>query len=211
MDFIEGLPTSSNSNCILVVVDKFSKYSHFIKLKHPFSALQVVHLFMEHVHKLHGMPTAIVSDRDKIFTSLLWKELFKLAGTELAMSSAYHPQSDGQTERVNQCIEGYLRCFIHSCPGTWAQWLHLAEYWYNTCYHSALQHTPFEILYAHAPCHFGIDPNQDVLVPDLADWFKHRHAIQALLQQQLMRAQQRMKSQADKHRTERSFSVGEFV
>jgi len=87
----------------------------------------------------------------------------------------------------------------------------LAEYWYNTCYHSALQHTPFEILYAHAPRHFGIDPNQDVLVPDLADWFKHRHAIQALLQQQLMRAQQRMKSQADKHRTERSFSVGEFV
>jgi len=126
MDFIEGLPTSSNSNCILVVVDKFSKYSHFIKLKHPFSALQVAHLFMEHVYKLHGMPTAIVSDRDKIFTSLMWKELFKLAGTELAMSSAYHPQSDGQTERVNQCIEGYLRCFIHSCPGTWAQWLHLA-------------------------------------------------------------------------------------
>jgi hypothetical protein len=77
------------------VVDKFSKYSHFIKLKQPFSALQVAHLFMEHIYKLHGMPTAIVSNRDKIFTGLPWKELFKLSGTRLAMSFAYHPQSDG--------------------------------------------------------------------------------------------------------------------
>jgi hypothetical protein len=183
MDFIEGLPTSSNSNCILVVVDKFSKYSHFIKLKHPFSALQVAHLFMEQVYKLHGIPTAIVSDRDKIFTSILWKELFKLSGTQLAMSSAYHPQSDGQSKRVNQCIEGYLRCFIHSCPGDWAKWLHLAEYWYNTCYHSALKLTPFKALYAHAPRHFGIDPNMDVLVPDQTDWFNQHKTVQALLQQ----------------------------
>lgn len=120
MDFIEGLPTSSGYNCILVVVDKFSKYSHFVKLKHPFFALTVAQQYMEHIYKLHGMPTAIVSDRDKIFTSLLWKELFKLTGTQLCMSSAYHPQSDGQTKRVNQCIETFLRCFIHSCPHKWS-------------------------------------------------------------------------------------------
>ena len=111
-----------------MIVDKFSKYSHFIKVKHPFSALQIAKLYMEHVYKLHGMPQAIVSDRDKIFTSLLWKELFKLSGTSLCMSSAYHPQSDGQTKRVNQCIEAYLRCFIHSTPAKWSQWLHLAEF-----------------------------------------------------------------------------------
>lgn len=116
MDFIEGLPTSSSYNCILVVVDKFSKYSHFIKLTHPFTALKVAKLFMDNVYKLYGMPQAIVSDRDKIFTSKLWQELFKLSGTELRMSSAYHPQSDGQTERVNQSVEGFLRCFTHSCP-----------------------------------------------------------------------------------------------
>jgi hypothetical protein len=69
MDFIEGLPTSSGYNCILVVVDKFSKYSHFVKLKHPFSALTVAQQYMEHIYKLHGMPTTIVSDRDKVFTS----------------------------------------------------------------------------------------------------------------------------------------------
>lgn len=77
MDFIEGLPTSSHYNCILVVVDTFSKYAHFIKLKRPFSALQVAQSFMENVYKLHGMPTAIVSDKDKVFTILLWKKLFK--------------------------------------------------------------------------------------------------------------------------------------
>ena len=149
MDFIEGLPISSGYNCILVVVDKFSKYSHFVKLKHPFSALTVAQQYMEHIYKLHGMPTTIVSDRDKIFTSLLWKELFKLTGTQLCMSLAYHPQSDGQTESVNQCIETYLRCFIQACPHKWSQWLHLAEFWYNTCHHSSLQHSPFEVLYGH--------------------------------------------------------------
>ena len=101
MDFIEGLPSSTSYNCILVVVDKFSKYSHFIKLSHPFSALKVAKLYMEHVYKLHGMPQAIVSDRDKIFTSHFWKALFKLMGTKLMFISAYHPQTDGKTERVN--------------------------------------------------------------------------------------------------------------
>ena len=83
------------------MVDKFSKYSHFIKLAHPFSALKVAKLYMDNIYKLHGLPQAIVSDRDRIFTSMLWQELFNLTGTELRMSSTYHPQSDGQTERVN--------------------------------------------------------------------------------------------------------------
>lgn len=145
MDFIESLPLSAQYNCILVIVDKFSKYAHFIKRKHPFFALHVAKAYIEHVYKLHGMPIVIVSDRDRIFTSHLWKELFSLFGTQLSMSLAYHPQSDGQTECANQCIEAYLRCFIQSCPAQWSHWLHLVEYWYNTCYHSSHQHTPFEV------------------------------------------------------------------
>jgi len=211
MDFIEGLPTSAQFNCISVVVDKFSKYAHFIKLKHPFSALQVAKIYMEQVYKLHGMPMVIVSDRDKIFTSTLWKELFSLSGTDLSMSSAYHPQSDGQTERVKQCIEAFLRCFIHSCPSQWSHWLHLAEYWYNTCYHSSLQHTPFEVLYGHSPRHFGIDPDQDCIVPELDKWLLQCQTVNELLHQQLLRAQQRQKNQAGKHRTERQFEVGDKV
>lgn len=94
MDFIEGLLTSNLFNCILVVVDKFSKYAHFIKLKHPFPTLQIAKTYMEHVYKLHGMHRAIVSDQDKIFTSHLWRELFTLSSTQLLMVvNVYHKSS----------------------------------------------------------------------------------------------------------------------
>jgi len=101
MDFVEGLPRSSGYNYILVVVDAFSKYAHFLPLRHPLTAATVAKLFHNLIYRLHGMPSAIVPDRDRIFTSKLWKELFKLANVTLNMSSAYHPQSDGQSECVN--------------------------------------------------------------------------------------------------------------
>jgi hypothetical protein len=152
----------------------------------------------------------IISDRDRIFTSRLWQELFKLTDTTLHMSSAYHPQTDGQTERLNQCLENYLRCFVHSCPKKWYDWLPLAEYWYNTTYHSALGKTPFEVLYGHTPRNFGIDANS-CATADLESWLQERAAMTDLLQQHLVRAQQRMKHQADRHRSERSFQVGDSV
>lgn len=211
LDFIEGLPPSSSYKCILVVVDKFSKFAHFIKIAQPFTTHKVAQLFMENVYKLHGMAQALVSDRDKIFASRFWQELFRLSGTDLRLSSAYHPQSDDQTERVNQCIEAYLRCFIHSCPTKWSDWLHLAEFWYNTNYHSSLGKTPFEVLYGHGPRHFGIEGIDSCAVPDLEDWLKDRKCMTALVQQHLLRTRQRMKHQADKDRTERSFLPGDFV
>lgn len=157
MDFVEGFPTSQSSNCSLVVVDKFTKYGHVIPLKHPFTALSVAKLFMARIYKLHGLPNAIISDRGRIFLSHLWQELFHLVGVQLCMSSAYHPQSDGQTERVNQCMETFLRCFVHACPSQWSHWISLAEYWYNTSLHSALGRSPFEPLYGYTPCCFGLD------------------------------------------------------
>jgi hypothetical protein len=91
MDFVEGLPTSGSANAILVVIDKFSKPVHFIALKHLFMAKTAAQLFLDNVYRLHGMPKSIISDRDKIFTSLFWQSLFKAAGTSLCLSSSYHP------------------------------------------------------------------------------------------------------------------------
>uniref|UniRef100_A0A8R7TK32 Integrase catalytic domain-containing protein n=1 Tax=Triticum urartu TaxID=4572 RepID=A0A8R7TK32_TRIUA len=165
---------------------------------------------MKEIFRLHSLPLAIISDRDRIFTGHVWQELFKLCRTDLRLSSSYHPQT-GQTERVNQCLEGYLRCAVHSCPRNWSKWLSLAEYWYNTSFHSALGKTPFEVIYGHLPREFGIAQIDKCAVPDLAAWLQEREVMLEHLQQQLKRAQDRMKVQADRHRTDREFAIGDAV
>lgn len=211
MDFVEGLPKSGVFDTILVVVDKFSKYSHFIALKHPFAAASVATMFMSNIYKLHDMPVAIVSDRDRVFTSQLWQALFKMAGVKLLMSTSYHPHTDGQTEWVNQCLETFLRCFVHACPRRWFEWRHLAEFWFNTSWHSSLSKSPFEVLYGHAPRAFGISPADAQPVSDLDTWLHERELMQTVIKQHLHRAQDRMKCQADKKRSECVFEVGDHI
>jgi hypothetical protein len=211
MDFVEGLPTSNGANVIMVVVDRLTKYAHLVPLKHPFTAASVAQEFLDSVVKLHGVPLSIVSDRDKIFISKLWKELFAALGTKLQFTTAYHPQTDGQSERVNQCIEMYLRCFVHDTPKQWRRWLPLAEFWYNTAYHSSLGMTPFKALY-------GCDPNlgampliPDDLVTDAASLLLDRQARLDRIKLHLANAQNRMKLQADRHRSDKEYSVGDKV
>ena len=103
-------------------------------MKHLYNAKIVADLLVKEVVRLHGYHSSIVSDIDKVFLSNLWKELFRLAGTRLNRSLAYHPQLDGQTEVVNRGVEIYLRCFSGERPKEWIKWLHCAEYWYNTTY-----------------------------------------------------------------------------
>jgi hypothetical protein len=151
MDFITSLPKSGNKSVIMVVVDRFSKYAHFFTLQHPFTASMIAQIFMDQVFNLHGMPHSIVSDHNPTFTSNFWQELFKIQGTELHLNTAYHTQTNGQTEVVNKYLETYLRCFSLEKKNQWAQWLPLTEWWYNTSYHTATRMTPFEAVYGQKP------------------------------------------------------------
>lgn len=160
MDFIEQLPLSHGFDTILVAVDRLTKFSHFIRLTHPFTAQQIAQVFLDQVYRLHGLPESAISDRDKIFVSRFWHELFQLLGVGLHYSSSYHPQSDGQSERVNQCLENYLRCMCSEHPSHWSNWLLTAEFWYTTNFHTSLQITPFEALYGYKPNHIPLGPFQ---------------------------------------------------
>ena len=108
VDFMEGLSKSKGKDVILVVVDRLTKYTHFIPLSHPYTVKKVADIFMDNIIKLHGPPSSIVTNQDRIFTSKLWQEVFNAMQISLNFTSAYHPEFDGQTERVNQCVEQYF-------------------------------------------------------------------------------------------------------
>jgi hypothetical protein len=135
LDFVEGLPLSDTYNCMLIVVDLLTKCGH------PFTAIGLAKAFFHSIYRLHGLPITIVSNHDRIFTNHFWTELFKLTDVKLCHSTTYHPQSDGQTEHLNQCLETYLRCYVHACPLKWSQWLTTTEFRYNTYLHSMIGRT----------------------------------------------------------------------
>ena len=108
MDFITGLPRVQGKDCIFVVVDHLTKFSHFFSISMDYNASQVAELFFREVFRVHGLPKTIVSDRDNKFMSIFWKEYFRLVGIDLTPSISYHPQTDGQTKIANMWVEGYL-------------------------------------------------------------------------------------------------------
>lgn len=113
MDFIKSLPISAGKTVIWVIVDRFTKYVHFPDLHYPYTAISLAALFVEQIYKLHVFPKTIVSDKAKTFLSNFWQTLFKQVGTQICLSTSYHSQIDGRSEKLNRCLEGYLRCMCN--------------------------------------------------------------------------------------------------
>ncbi|QRW18521.1 Retrotransposable element Tf2 protein [Rhizoctonia solani] len=150
-DFITGFPKSQGHDVILVVIDSFSKFGHFIPTSKKVSSTGLAELFVTHVWKLHGLPIRTISDRGTMFTGKFLQALYQQLGIKPLFSSAYHPKSDGQTKRVNQFIEFYLRSYVAVDHLDWAKWLPLAEYAYNNAKHTAMGKSLFELVYGRTP------------------------------------------------------------
>lgn len=154
MDAIVKLPLSSGCDSILTVVDRFSKMAHFIPFKEQgFDAPALARLFQHHIFRLHGVPADIVSDRGATFNSKFWRAFTSGLGTKCNFSTAFHPQTDGQTERVNQIVEQYLRICCNEAQDNWADLLDTAEFQYNKQKHESTGMSPFELVTGQHPNH----------------------------------------------------------
>jgi transposase InsO family protein len=150
MDFIVGLPrTQLRYDSIWVIVDRLTNVAHFIPVKTTYSGLQQVELYMSRIVCLHGVPKKIVSDRETQFTSKFWERLHETLDTQLRFSSANHPQTDGQTKRVNQILEDMLRACALQYGRSWDKSPSYGEFSYNNSYQESLKMALFDMLYGH--------------------------------------------------------------
>uniref|UniRef100_A0A803TM34 Gypsy retrotransposon integrase-like protein 1 n=1 Tax=Anolis carolinensis TaxID=28377 RepID=A0A803TM34_ANOCA len=199
MDFISDLPKSGGYTCIWVVVDLFSKLAHFIPCSTIPAAPTLALLFTKHIYRLHGAPEVIISDRAPQFVSRFWRHFHECLGTKLNVSSAFHPQTDGQSERVNGLLEQYLRCFCLDQPTAWVKWLPVAEFAYNNAVHTSSQHTPFELTYGFHP-RGGVAPSTNVVSSDPVYRSSEMAALHDVARHLLLEAKATQKTQADRHR-----------
>ncbi|KAL0541274.1 hypothetical protein IC582_021316 [Cucumis melo] len=212
MDFITGLPrTLRGFTVIWVVVDRLTKSAHFVPGKSTYTASKWAQLYMSEIVRLHGVPVSIVSDRDARFTSKFWKGLQTAMGTRLDFSTAFHPQTDGQTERLNQILEDMLRACALEFPGSWDSHLHLMEFAYNNSYQATIGMAPFEALYGRccrSPVCWGEVGEQRLMGPELVQ--STNEAIQKI-RSRMHTAQSRQKSYADVRRKDLEFEIGDKV
>jgi hypothetical protein len=211
MDFIEELPTSNGFNAILVIVERLTKIGFFIPCNTDITSEGVAKLYLQHIFSKHGIPSDVVSDRGSEFTSHFWRSLGKLLNMNLRLSTAYHPQTDGQTERTNQILETYLRCYINYQQDDWADFLPLAEFAYNNNVSSATQVSPFFANYGY---HLRISISLDTSVPspDAHDFAKSLSELHAYVKEQVKAAQTQYQAASDKLRRDPpAFDVGSQV
>lgn len=212
MDFITQLPkTSADHDAILVVVDRLTKKAEFIPTTTTATAPETARLFFKHIFKEHGIPIqGIVCDRDSKFTSNFWKELIRLCGTTLNMSTAFHPQTDGQTERTNRTLEEMLRHYVSPCQDDWDEHLPACQFAYNSSKHESTSMSPFAANYGYEP-DAPIDAVLRTQMPAVQNFLVTLKSNIAKAKKYLLQAQHRQRQLADRKRREVEYEVGEKV
>ncbi|KAJ0921353.1 putative nucleotidyltransferase, Ribonuclease H [Helianthus annuus] len=212
MDFITKLPrTTAGHDSIWVIVDRLTKSAHFLPIREDFKVEKLAKVYMKEIICRHGIPIDIISDRDARFTSRLWQTFQSAMGTKLNLSTAFHPQTDGQTERTIQTLEDMLRSCVIDFGGNWDSHLPLVEFSYNNSYHASIQMAPFEALYGRkcrSPICWHEIGQAQITGPELI-----QETTDKILQvrDNLLKARSRQKSYADKGRKPMEFETGDFV
>ncbi|GJR41483.1 putative reverse transcriptase domain-containing protein [Tanacetum coccineum] len=212
MDFVTKLPkTSSGQDTIWVIVDRLTKSAHFLPMKETDSMEKLTRQYLKEVVSRHGVPVSIISDRDSKFTSHFWKSLNEALGTQLDMSTAYHPQTDGQSERTIQTLEDMLRACVIDFGKGWDRHLPLVEFSYNNSYHTSIKVAPFEALYGQkcrSPICWAEVGDAQLTGPEIIHETTEK-IIQ--IKKRIQAARDRQKSYADKRRKPLEFEVGDKV
>ncbi|KAD5960603.1 hypothetical protein E3N88_12075 [Mikania micrantha] len=212
MDFITKLPrTPSGYDTIWVIVDRLRKSAYFLAIKETDKMEKLTRIYIKEVVARHGVPISIISDRDARFTSNFWKSLHKSLGTRLDMSTAYHPQTDGQSERTIQTLEDMLRACVIDFGDSWETHLLLVEFSYNNSYHTSIQPEPFEALYGrkcHSPVCWAEIVDSQITGPELVHETTEK-IVQ--IQNRMAAARDQQKSYADKCCKPLEFQVGDGV
>jgi transposase InsO family protein len=216
VDLITKLPRSLcydglTYDSIATFVCMLTKQAIFVRINETITAQQLANVFIDHVYSKHGLPTILVSDRDPRFNSHFWRSLFTALGTKLNMSTAYHPQTDGQTEVTHRTIEQILRAYVHPCHDDWSTWLPLAEFAYNSQYHRSTHTSPFFANYGFhpsSPASFLLPPDAS---PDASDYLDNLRDIQQSVARELELEKAINSDQANRHRRDLRFQPGDQV
>ncbi|KAL9374753.1 hypothetical protein Peur_031632 [Populus x canadensis] len=212
MDFVTGLPRSQEGyDSIWVIVDRLTKSAHFLPVKITYGYAKLAELFISEIVRLHGVPISIVSDRGPQFTSRFWVKFQEAMGTKVQLSTAFHPQTDGQSERTIQILEDMLRACVMDFGVGWSKFLPLVEFAYNNSYQASIEMAPYEALYGRkcrSPvCWFEVGEKR-LMGPELIQITSEKIEV---IRKKLQTAQSRQKSYADRRRRDLEFSVGDCV